>query len=224
VRFFSQSAPASPSSEHFHARPIRVSAREKRTLLRLIHENYHKDQAPLLAYCSYRWKVVADFMPLPTVQTLSIRWSQALLAGLGGAIAISLIAATTEKAHWPLLMGSLGASSVLVFGFPESPFCRPSHVVTAHVLCTALGLICLKLFGHVWWAQGLSVGLSIFLMLGFKVIHPPAGGNPLLVFAMHADWSFLLWPALFGSLSLVTLAWLWKRRFPKNLACNESVR
>lgn len=163
-------------------------------------------------------------MPMPPAEPLSIHWPQALLAGLGGAIAISLIAATTEKAHWPLLMGSLGSFSVLVFGFPESPFCRPSHVVAAHVLCAALGLICLKLFGHVWWAQGLSVGLCISLMLGFKVIHPPAGGNPLLVFAMHADWSFLLWPTLFGSLSLVTLAWLWQRRFPKHRTSDESVR
>lgn len=162
-------------------------------------------------------------MPLPPAETRFIHWPQALLAGLGGAIAISLIAATTEKAHWPLLMGSLGSSAVLVFGFPESPFSRPFHVVAAHVLCAGLGLVCLKLFGHVWWAQGLSVGLSISLMLGFKVMHPPAGGNPLLVFAMHADWSFLLWPTLFGSLSLVTFAWLWQRRYLQILASDESV-
>jgi CBS-domain-containing membrane protein len=156
-----------------------------------------------------------SFMSQPPVEKHPIHWPQALLAGLGAAVAIGLIAAVTEKAHWPLLMSSLGSSAVLVFGFPESPFCRPARVVAAHVLCAALGLICLKAFGQVWWAQGLSVGLSLTLMMGLRVMHPPAGGNPLLVFAMQAEWSFLFWHALLGSLSLVTLAWLWQKCFPK---------
>ena len=52
-------------------------------------------------------------------------------------------------------------------------------------------------------------------MLGLRLVHPPAGSNALLVFAMQPDWTFLLWPTLLGSLALVTLASIWQRLFPK---------
>lgn len=138
------------------------------------------------------------------------RWKQALAAGLGGALVVGLLAGTRSTA-WPLLMGSFGSSAVLVFGFPESGFCKPLRVIGAHVLCAAIGLLCLHLFGEAAWSLGLSVGLSITLMLGLRLVHPPAGSNPLLVFALNPGWSFLLWPALLGSTALVISAALWRR-------------
>lgn len=143
------------------------------------------------------------------------RWAQAVLAGLGGMLAIGAIAGMTEATHWPLLMGSFGSSAVLVFGFPESGFSKPWRVVSAHVLCAALGLLCLHTLGPVWWAAALSVGLSVTAMLGLRLVHPPAGSNPLLIFALQPDWSFLLWPTLIGSVALVSCAWVWQRLFPK---------
>lgn len=134
------------------------------------------------------------------------------MAGLGGACVIAILA-TSQRALLPLLMGSFGSSAVLLFGFPESGFSKPARVIGAHVLCTAIGLGCLHGLGDHAWALGLSVGLCIALMLGLRLVHPPAGSNPLLVFALHPGWSFLLWPALLGSTALVLLAWLWRRAF-----------
>lgn len=138
------------------------------------------------------------------------RWKQALAAGAGGMLVISVLAAT-RSAALPLLMGSFGSSAVIVFGFPESGFSKPGRVIGAHVLCAALGLLCLHLFGDHAWSLGLSVGLSILLMLGSRTVHPPAGSNPLLVFALRPDWTFLLWPVLLGSIALVLGAALWRR-------------
>ena len=140
---------------------------------------------------------------------------QALLAGLGAALAIGFIAGITDLTHLPLLLGSFGSSAVLVFGFPESGFSKPARVVGAHVLCAAIGLVFLHFCGPHWWAQALSVGLCISAMLGLHLVYPPAGSNALLVFAMQPDWTFLLWPTLLGSLALVTLASIWQRLFPK---------
>jgi CBS-domain-containing membrane protein len=70
---------------------------------------------------------------------------------------------------------------------------------------------CLHLFGEHVWSLGLSVGLSITLMLGLRPVHPPAGSNPLLVYALHPGWSSLLWPVLPGSMALVLGAALWRR-------------
>jgi CBS-domain-containing membrane protein len=50
-------------------------------------------------------------------------------------------------------------------------------------------------------------------MLGLRLVHPPAGSNPLIVFALKAKWSFLLFPTLLGSVALVVLAQLWHRWF-----------
>lgn len=142
-------------------------------------------------------------------------WLQASLAGLGALLALGLIIYISEASHLPLLLGSFGSSAVLVFGFPESGFSKPARVVGAHVLCAAIGLFCLHFCGPHGWAQALSVGLCVTAMLGLRLVHPPAGSNALLVFALQPDWSFLLWPTLLGSVMLVTLAWIWQRFFPK---------
>ncbi|MFM2169075.1 MAG: hypothetical protein RIS79_3446 [Verrucomicrobiota bacterium] len=122
-------------------------------------------------------------------------WKQALAAGVGGMLVIGLLVGT-RSTTLPLLIGSFGSSAVLVFGFPESEFCKPLRVIGAHVLCSAVGLACLQLFGEQAGALGLSVGFSITLMLGLRLVHPPAGSNPLLVSAMHPGWTSLLWPVL----------------------------
>ncbi len=139
------------------------------------------------------------------------RWKVALLAGCGGFMVIAALAAITSQTHWALLMGSFGSSAVILFGFPDSGFSKPNRVVGAHVLCAAIGIAALQALGPAWWSQALAVGLCISLMLGLRLVHPPAGSNPLLVFALGADWHFLLFPALFGSLALVSVAWIWRR-------------
>lgn len=47
------------------------------------------------------------------------------------------------------------------------------------------------------------------LMLIFRMLHPPAGSNPLIVMLGGASWSFLLTPTLLGSLIIVLVALLY---------------
>lgn len=154
-------------------------------------------------------------MSSPSHASRQQRLKHLFAAAAGGAAVITLLACT-QHSMLPLLMGSFGSSAVLLFGFPESGFCKPLRVIGAHVLCAAVGLVCLRLFGDHTWAMGLSVGLSIFLMLKLRMVHPPAGSNPLLVFAVHPHWTFLLWPTLLGSTALVLLAWAWRKAFRLN--------
>lgn len=142
------------------------------------------------------------------------RWRQALIAGLGGALAIGVLA-SGQGTGLPLLMGSFGSSAVLLLGFPDSGFCKPGRVIGAHVLCAAVGLLVFHTFGSHAWTLGLSVGLCIAAMLGLRLVHPPAGSNPLIVFALHADWSYLLFPTLLGSIGLVLVVKLWQKSTTK---------
>ncbi len=62
-----------------------------------------------------------------------------LLGGLGGFVAIGLLAALSGSLHVMLLLGSFGASCVLVFGYPDAPFAQPLNVIGGHAICTVSG-------------------------------------------------------------------------------------
>ncbi|MDG5497890.1 HPP family protein [Niveispirillum sp. BGYR6] len=138
-------------------------------------------------------------------------WRVTLLAGLGGLLAIGCVAALSSYMHAPLLIAPFGASCVLLFAAPNSPLSQPAHVVGGHVLATAIGLLLHAFLPNEWWAVALAVGLSIALMNALRVTHPPAGADPLLVFALSPGLDFLLVPVLAGACMLVTVAVLFHR-------------
>jgi CBS-domain-containing membrane protein len=140
-----------------------------------------------------------------------------LLGGTGGLIAIAVVAALTALSGHPLVLGSFGASCVLLFGFPDSPFAQPRSVLGGHVLSSFLGLACLTLFGAHEWSMALAVGLSISVMMATRTVHPPAGSNPVIIMLSAPTWSFLLTPTLLGAAALVFVALLFN-----NLAAGKS--
>lgn len=79
------------------------------------------------------------------------------------------------------LVGSLGASAVLVFGAPESPMSRARSVVGGHFLSALIGVTCFKLLGHApHIAGGVAVGLAIFVMHHTRTLHAPGGATALI--------------------------------------------
>lgn len=131
---------------------------------------------------------------------------QIALAWLGGALAIACVASTADWLSLSLLLGSFGASCVLVFGFPDLPFSQPRNLVGGHVLSSLVGLILLHGCGPQWWALALAVGTAIALMMATRTVHPPAGSNPVIIFLAQPDWDFLLFPTLSGALLLMLVA------------------
>ena len=127
-------------------------------------------------------------------------------AGIGGLLAIAAVAALALASGQPWVLGSFGASCVMLFGFPDLPFSQPRNVIGGHLLCSTVGLAVLHTLGPHWWAMGLAAGLAIALMLALRIPHPPAGSNPVIVFLSQPGWSFLLWPTLTGGLLLVSVA------------------
>jgi len=90
-----------------------------------------------------------------------------------------------------LLLGSFGASCVLLFGYPDAPFAQPMNVVGGHVICTVVGLAASHWIGPQPWVLALAVGCSIAAMMATRTVHPPAGSNPVIVFLGHSGWGFL---------------------------------
>lgn len=142
------------------------------------------------------------------------------LAWLGGAITIAACASLTTALSTMLVLGSFGASCVLVFGYPDVPFSQPRNVFFGHVFSSAIGLLGLQLFGPTWWGMAISVGTAIALMMLTRTVHPPAGSNPVIVFLSHPGWNFLLFPTAIGALVIVGVALLYNNatrsaRYPK---------
>jgi len=142
------------------------------------------------------------------------------LAFVGGFLAIAVIALLAQSLHVSLVLGSFGASCVLVFGYPDVPFSQPRNVIVGHVLSTVIGLAFVHFCGPHWWSVALAVGSAIAAMMLTRTVHPPAGSNPVIVFLMKPAWDFALFPTLTGAVILVLVALIFhnttrESRWPK---------
>lgn len=131
-----------------------------------------------------------------------------LKAGFGGLLAIGTLAILTGSTSSLWLMAPFGASCVLLFGLPQSPLSQPINVVGGHIVSTAIGLGIAELFRVSWRSLALAVGLAIFAMSLFRITHPPAGADPLVVMAESVSAQYLLFPVASGSIALVIIAWI----------------
>lgn len=136
---------------------------------------------------------------------------KALIAGIGAAIAIGVTGGLTDLTTVALLMAPFGASCVLLFSVPAVPLSQPANVIGGHVLAAAIGLAFRAFLPNVWWAAAIAVGTAIGLMAALRVTHPPAGANPLVVFALDPELEFLLTPVLSGAVLLVAIATLYHK-------------
>lgn len=141
----------------------------------------------------------APLPPPPSGRSVALAW-------LGGFLAIAAIAVLTDQLAIALVLGSFGASCVLVFGFPDVPFAQPRNVIAGHFLSSLIGLGFLYAFGPHWWSVAMAVGTAISVMMATRTVHPPAGSNPVIVYLLQPDWSFLLFPTLAGALIVIAVA------------------
>lgn len=79
------------------------------------------------------------------------------------------------------LIGSLGASSVLVYGAIQSPLAQPRNLIGGHFISAIIGVTIFKIFPNIiWFTAPLAVSLSIVIMQITKTLHPPGGATALI--------------------------------------------
>ena len=133
---------------------------------------------------------------------------KAFIAGFFSAFTIGVLTVLTYKSTLGyFIAGSFGSSMVLLFGFPESPFAQPKNVFFGH-LCTALvGVIFVNFIPlPIYMNIALGVGAGVFLMILLNIVHPPAGGNPIMVIIGSASFDYLINPIIFGCIIILLLA------------------
>ena len=138
-----------------------------------------------------------------------------LLGGIGAGVTIGILAYITFQSvlsgtnYGLWLAASFGSSVVVVFGYPENEFAQPKNVLLGHLLCTLVGIIFVTLFNITqdrsifFIVIGLAVGISVILMMAFKITHPPAGGNTIVVMLTQDSFQFLIFPIMVGAITIV---------------------
>ena len=131
-----------------------------------------------------------------------------MLAGFFSAFTIGVLTVLTYKTAFGLfLAGTFGSSMVLLFGFPESPFAQPRNVFFGHFVTTLVGVIFVNLIPlPIYINIAIAVGTGIFFMILLNVVHPPAGGNPIMVIIGSVSYDYLFFPIITGCFIIILLA------------------
>ena len=150
-------------------------------------------------------------------------------AFVGSFIGLGLISMLQFKIFTPqdyvFLIGSFGASSVLVYGVIESPLAQPRNLIGGHVVSALVGVSIQKLFPDlIWIAAPLAVSLSIIMMQVTKTLHPPGGATALIAIAgsekvKELGYWYVVSPVLLGTIILLITALVFnnmssKRQYP----------
>lgn len=118
------------------------------------------------------------------------------------------------------LIGSFGASSVLIYGAINSPLAQPRNLIGGHLICALTGVtIHLLIPNELWLSSALSVSLSIVFMQITKTMHPPGGATALIANIgsekiKSLGYFYVLSPVLSGVLILLVVALIFNNLTP----------
>ena len=140
---------------------------------------------------------------------------QPLLAGIGAGVTIGILAYITfqsilsDSIYGFWLATSFGSTVVVVFGYPDNEFAQPKNVLFGHLLCALIGIIFVTLFKVsqdrtiFFLAIGLAIGISVMLMMALNIMHPPAGGNTIVVMLAQDSFFYLIFPITIGAITII---------------------
>jgi CBS-domain-containing membrane protein len=135
-------------------------------------------------------------------------------SALGAAVTIGLALWLVADDHSPLLLASLGGSTVFLFALTDAEAAQPRALFGGHLGGALIGILCYQLFGDALWVSAAALVLTMLFMVVTRTIHPPAGANPLIMVHHHANFMALLKPVGLGVLTLFLVAMIWSRLRP----------
>ncbi|MBN2528949.1 MAG: HPP family protein [Deltaproteobacteria bacterium] len=110
---------------------------------------------------------------------LAIGWAGSFIGILILALINSAFLSRTDNLL--LLVGSFGASAVLLFGAPAAPLSQPRNLVGGHVISALVGVTTYLLLGwNIPLAAATAVATAITVMQLTGTLHPPGGATALI--------------------------------------------
>ncbi|CAF1395187.1 unnamed protein product [Adineta ricciae] len=159
----------------------------------------HEQRPKRLPWHEYIWSFLGALLGIATVSLLHFRLLQ--------------------KHELLFLIGSFGASAVLIFGAPRSPLAQPRSLIGGHVIsaiCGCVVRVAIDRFEH----SIASVAIAIVVMQFTETTHPPGGASALLAVTTQpvlpgAHFLFIIMPVLTGSLAMLIIALIVNNLAPK---------
>lgn len=159
-----------------------------------------------------------------------IDFNEHFWAFIGSFIGLGIISflhyKTLSSYDLTLLIGSFGATCVLIYGAVGSPLAQPKNLFNGHIISAIIGVTIFKIFNTdlIWIAAPLAVSLSIICMQMAKSLHPPGGATALIAVTggesiTSLGYQYVLSPVLTGVCVLFIAALIFnniphKRQYP----------
>ena len=124
------------------------------------------------------------------------------------------------------LVGSFGASAILIYGVPKSPYAQPRNLILGHCISAVIGVTCALLIDiSPGLAAALAVSLALMGMHLTKSLHPPGGATALIAViggdeVHQLSYWYVFSPILTGAVIMLVVALLVNnmssyRRYPE---------
>ncbi len=147
----------------------------------------------------------------PRVSPAEIGWSW--IGSFAGIAAVALIHyRLLDQLGLSLLIGSFGASAVLLYGAIRSPLAQPRNLLGGHILSALIGVTAHLLLGEIpWLAAAVAVSSSIAVMHLTCTLHPPGGATALIAViggdsVYELGYLYVLMPAALGAVVMLLVA------------------
>ena len=170
-----------------------------------------------------------------TVDPVQLNIKAKILSLLACFCAIFFIAlitqATIGASNSPIIVASMGASSVILFFIPNSPLAQPWPFVGGQLCSAFIGMSCALYITETATASAVAVGGSVLLMLLLRCLHPPGAATALAPVMAGASitslgYSFIWVPVginvgIMLMLALIINRWVMDRDYPSVLPIKD---
>lgn len=174
---------------------------------------------------NYLQKMKGGGQSPPKVGLFEVLWSW-----IGSFFGIAVVALIhykiLDQTGLMMIIGSFGASAVLIYGAIRSPLAQPRNLLGGHILSAVIGVSAFQVLGgQPWLAAALAVATSIAVMHLTKTLHPPGGATALIAViggdSVHnLGYLYVLMPAALGAIVMLIIALIVnnipkKRKYPE---------
>jgi CBS-domain-containing membrane protein len=174
---------------------------------------------------NYFEKMKGTIKSPPRVSIPEIIWSW--IGAFFGIAAVAYINfSIIEKTDLVMVIGSFGASAVLIYGAIKSPLAQPRNLIGGHIFSAIIGVASYQLLHpNIWLAGAVAVATAIAFMHATKTLHPPGGATALIAVIgsekiHNLGYLYAVMPAGLGAIIMLVVALLVNnipksRRYPE---------
>jgi len=178
----------------------------------------HEKRPNRLPWQEYIWSFIGALLGIAAVAFLHFRVLEQSVSIIFNINIFNIL----FRRQLSFMIGSFGASAVLIFGAPRSPLAQPRNLIGGHVISAICGCtvrVAIDRFEHST-ACALAVASAIVTMQLTETVHPPGGATALLAVTTQPilpweNFLFILMPVLTGACTMLLVALIINNMAPK---------